>query len=124
MLQFICAPKMHYVLSTRYQQFCLLYALCTGSTSRTNSFLSAGNRCFINIQKDANERKPNRAGGMNVAIYMCTKVAVCFEYVDTNNSVCSWHIFFVNHVLWYVNGNADILSAEIALTNIFFLFLP
>ena len=27
-------------------------------------------------------------------------------YVDTNNSVRSWQILYVNHVLQYVNGNA------------------
>ena len=29
-------------------------------------------------------------------------------YVDTNNSVRSWQILYVNHVLQYVNGNADL----------------
>ena len=63
-------------------------------------------RCFINIQKDANERKLTQTGRTNVSIYACTKFAVCFVYVDTNNSVRSWQILYVNHVLWYVNGNA------------------
>ena len=63
-------------------------------------------RCFINIQKDANERKLMQAECTNVTIYTCTKFAVRFVYVDTNNSVCSWQILYVNHVLWYMNGNA------------------
>ena len=63
-------------------------------------------RCFTNIQKDANEQKLTQAGRTNVAIYMCTKFAVRFVYVDTNNSVRSWQILYVFHVLWYVNGNA------------------
>ena len=62
-------------------------------------------RCFINIQKDAKEWKLTQAGRTNVAIYMCTKFAVRFMYVDTNNSVRSWQILYVNHILWYVNGN-------------------
>ena len=62
--------------------------------------------CFINIQKDANEQKLTQAGRTNVAIYMCTKFVLRFVYVDTNNSVRSWQILYVNHVLWYVNGNA------------------
>ena len=64
-------------------------------------------RCFINIQKDAlNEQKLTQAGHTNVAIYTCTKFAVRFVYIDTNNSVRSWQILYLNHVLWYVNGNA------------------
>ena len=30
-----------------------------------------------------------------------------FMHVDTNNSVRSWQILYVNQVLQYVNGNAD-----------------
>ena len=30
-----------------------------------------------------------------------------FMYVDTNSSVRSWQILYVNYVLQYVNGNAD-----------------
>ena len=30
-----------------------------------------------------------------------------FMYVDTNSSVRSWQILYVNYVLQYVNGNAE-----------------
>ena len=50
-------------------------------------------------------------------IYMCTKFAVCFVYIDTNNSVRSWQILYVNHMLWYVNGNADNQNLLIAVTH-------
>ena len=33
-------------------------------------------------------------------------------YVDTNNSVRSWQILYVNHVLQYVNGNAALLGVS------------
>ena len=53
--------------------------------------------CFINIQfKDANKQKLTEARRTNVVIYMCTKFAVCFVYVDTINSVCSWQILYGN----------------------------
>ena len=83
-------------------------------------------RCFINIQKDANERKLTHAGRTNVAIYMCTKFAVRFVYVDTNKFVRSWQILYVNQVLWYVNGNAVcpcIFWVKISADDIF-LFFP
>ena len=51
---------------------------------------------LVNIQKDANERKLTQAGRTNVAVYTCTKFAVCFVYVGTNNS---WQILYLNHVL-------------------------
>ena len=54
---------------------------------------------------------------MNIAIYMCTKFAVRFVYVDTNNSVHSWQILYMNHILWYVNGNADNQNLLIAVTH-------
>ena len=93
--------------------------LCTG---RTHSLLStavtaAMFRCFINIQKDANELKLTQTAHTNVAIYMCTKFAVSFVYVDTNNSECLWQILYVNHILWYVKGNADNQNLLIAVTN-------
>ena len=56
-------------------------------------------RSFLNIQKDAYERKLAQAGRTNVAIYTCTKFAIRIVYVDTNNSVRSWKILYVNHVL-------------------------
>ena len=46
-------------------------------------------RCFINIQKDANERKTDSSRTYEYC-NLCTELAVCFVYVDTNNSVCSW----------------------------------
>ena len=33
-----------------------------------------------------------------------------FMYIDTNSSVHSWQILYVNYVLQYVNGNADSLD--------------
>ena len=36
-----------------------------------------------------------------------------FMYVDTNSSVRSWQILYVNYVLQYVNGNADTLSPKL-----------
>ena len=54
---------------------------------------------------------------MYVAVYMCTKFAVRFVYVDTNNSVRTWQILYVNHILWYVNGNADNQNLLIAVTH-------
>ena len=77
--------------------------LCTG---RMHSLLCKVFRCCINIQKDANERKLTQAGRTNVAVYTCTKFVLRFVYVDTNNSVRSWQILYMNHILWYVNGNA------------------
>ena len=52
-------------------------------------------RCFINIQKDANEPKLTQAWHMKVAIYTCIKFAVHFVYLDTNNSVRSWQVIHV-----------------------------
>ena len=52
--------------------------LCIG---HTHSLLSAVFRCFINIQKDADERKLTQAGHTNIAIYapnlpyaLCTQI--------------------------------------------------
>ena len=72
-------------------------------------------RCFINIQKDANERKLAQAG--RTTVYTCTKFGVRFVYVDTNISIRSWQILYVNHVLLYVNGNADNQNLLIAVTH-------
>ena len=60
----------------------------------------------FNIQKDANERKLTQAGGTNAAIYMCTNLryVLCMKIPTI---LYSWQILYVNHVLWYVNGNAD-----------------
>ena len=73
-------------------------------------------RCFINIQMDANERKLTQAGHTNAAIYTCA-IFVVRLYVDMNNYVRSWQILYVNHVLWYVNGNADKQYLLIAVTH-------
>ena len=70
----------------------------------------------INIQKDANKRKLIQAGRTNLAVYTCTKFAVRFVYVDTNNSERSWQILYVNHLRGYVNGNADNQNLLIAIT--------
>ena len=53
---------------------------------------------------------------VGIAIYMCTNSAFCVR-VDTNNSVCSWQILYMNHLLWYVNGNADNHNLLIAVTH-------
>ena len=47
--------------------------------------------------------------------FTCTKFAVRFVYVDTNNSVHSWQILYMDHVLWYVNGNVDNQNLLIAI---------
>ena len=62
--------------------------LCIG---HTHSLLSAIAVfiCFINIQKDADERKLTQAGRTNIAIYAPN---LRFVYVDTNNSVRSWRM--------------------------------
>ena len=62
-------------------------------------------------------QKLTQAGHTNIAICTCTKFAVPFVYVDTNNSVRSWQILYVNHVLRYVNGNADNQNLLIAVTH-------
>ena len=45
-------------------------------------------------------------------MYACCKLYVhqifgTFMYVETNSSVRSWQILYVNYVLQYVNGNAE-----------------
>ena len=45
-------------------------------------------------------------------MYACCNLYVhqifgMFMYVDTNSSVRSWQILYVNYVLQYVNGNAE-----------------
>ena len=47
-------------------------------------------RCFINIQKDADERKLTQAGRTNIAIYAPNLRYVV--YVVPNNSVRSWRM--------------------------------
>ena len=51
--------------------------------------------------------KTDSVGRTHVAIYMCTKFFGTFMYVETNSSVRSWQILYVNYVLQYVNGNAS-----------------
>ena len=68
--------------------------LCIGHTYSLLSAIAVF-RCFINIQKDADERKLTQAGRTNIAIYgkQCRSIfTVRFVYVDTNNSVRSWRM--------------------------------
>ena len=45
-----------------------------------------------------------------------------FMYVDTNSSVRSWQILYVNYVLQYVNGNAAYTYLSMSPTNIIKIF--
>ena len=60
-------------------------------------------------------------------MYTCCNLYVhqifgTFMYVDTNSSVRSWQILFVNCVLQYVNGNADIQKCVLVITSVFQCF--
>ena len=44
-------------------------------------------------------------------------------YVDTNSSVRSWQILYVNYVLQYVNGNAVVFFLFYFIFCFFYLFI-